>query len=358
MNNKYNLTLWKELTKIIESSKCTLGEKKQLLDCWAKYMSIPQTSSWDEQRIKEDTERIVVALKKNVEITGSAGLEKELTCMVEWNVCTRMELRKLLRKYEKKEENKMDICGHMRQLIDELQDVKCTDDATVDTCKRKFKMYCEKKMMYSYITEVENLRLNIIRDKGEWESKIKRFIGIIETAMEDIQFDNPENKTDRQITNNVTVESDKNLLQKDKKKIFIVHGHDVSLKYNLYGWLYRIGLKPIILHEQANGGVKGVLQKIKENADVACAIILMTADDEGKATGEKDYKKRARQNVIFEAGYFIGKLGENRVIILQDEGIERPSDIEECIYIVADEHDGWREKVRTEFKAMGIACEA
>ena len=355
----YKVTLWKELTQIIESSKCTLGEKKQLLDCWADNLNIPQTSSWSEQRIMEDAERIVVALKKDTEITDSAGLEKELTYLVEWNVCTRTETRKLLQKYNMmKEESKMDVCVSMRQLIEELQDAECTDDATVDTCKRKFNMYCEKKMMYSYITEVENLRLNIIRDKGEWESKIKRFIGIIETAIEDIEFDNSENGEDRQITNNVTVESDKNLLQKDKKKIFIVHGHDVSLKYNLYGWLYRIGLKPIILHEQANGGVKGVLQKIKENADVACAIILMTADDEGKATGEKDYKKRARQNVIFEAGYFIGKLGENRVIILQDEGIERPSDIEECIYIVADEHDGWREKVRTEFKAMGIACEA
>ena len=351
----YKVTLWKELTQIIESSKCTLGEKKQLLDCWADNLNIPQTSSWSEQRIMEDAERIVVALKKDTEITESAGLEKELTYLVEWNVCTRTETRKLLQKYNMmKEESTRDVCVSMRQLIEELQDAECTDEATVDTCRRKFKLYCDKKMKYSYVREVENLGLDIIRNEYEWESKIKRFIGIIETAIEDIEFDNSENGEDRQIVKSVTVESNKNLPQKDNNKIFIVHGHDEGLKYNVCSWLYEIGLEPIILHEQANGGIKGVLQKIKDNSDVACAIILMTADDEGKAVREEQYNKRARQNVVFEAGYFIGKLGEDRVIILQDEGIERPSDIEECIYIVADKHDGWRDKVRKEFKSMGI----
>lgn len=355
MNMTYKATLWKELTKIIGSSKCTLGEKKQLLDCWADNLNIPQTCSWNEQRIMEDADRIIVALKKDTEITGSTGLEKQLTYLVEWNVCTKTEMRKLLQKYNMmKEESKMDVCVSMRQLIEELQDTECTDEATVDICRRKFKLYCDKKMKYSYVTEVEGLGLDIIRNEYEWESKIKRFIGIIETAIEDIEFDNPESGEDIQIVKSVTVKNNKNLPQKDNNKIFIVHGHDEGLKYNVCSWLYELGLEPIILHEQANGGIKGVLQKIKDNSDVACAIILMTADDEGKALKEEQYNKRARQNVVFEAGYFIGKLGEDRVIILQDEGIERPSDIEECIYIVADKHGGWRDKVRKEFKTMGI----
>ena len=220
----YKVTLWKELTQIIESSKCTLGEKKQLLGCWADNLNIPQTSSWSEQRIMEDAERIVVALKKDTEITGSAGLEKELTYLVEWNVCTRTEMRKLLQEYNMmKEESKMDVCVSMRQLIEELQDAECTDEATVDTCRRKFGLYCDKKMKYSYVREVESLGLDIIRNEYEWESKIKRFIGIIETAIEDIEFDNSENGEDRQIVKSVTVESNKNLSQKDNNKIFIVH---------------------------------------------------------------------------------------------------------------------------------------
>ena len=249
---------WRDLTKIIKSSKCTVGEKKQFLDCLAKKLNISQTSSWNEQSIIADTERIVAALKKDTELTGGVKVEKELNYMVEWNICSRAEERELLQKY------------------------------------------------------------NMKKEEG------------------------------------ITVGSNKKLSQKDNKKVFIVHGHDESLKYNVCSWLYELGLEPIILHEQANGGIKGVLQKIKDNSDVACAIILMTADDEGKAVTEANYNKRARQNVVFEAGYFIGKLGEDRVIILQEEGIERPSDIEECIYIVADKYDGWRDKVRKEFKSMGI----
>ena len=47
-----------------------------------------------------------------------------------------------------------------------------------------------------------------------------------------------------------------------KNKIFIVHGHDEALKYQLSNWLREIELEPIILHEQANGGVTSILGKL------------------------------------------------------------------------------------------------
>lgn len=174
--------------------------------------------------------------------------------------------------------------------------------------------------------------------------------GIIKLMIENYEINNmnndiPENSKSYQSLN-----------KKDNKegKIFIVHGHDGELKYNVSNWLHEIGLSPIILHERANGGVTSIIQKIKENSDVDCAIILMTADDEGKAINEPNYKKRARQNVVLEAGYFIGKLGAERVIILRDEEIETPGDLGGCIYIIADRYDGWRDKVKKEFKTMGI----
>lgn len=92
-------------------------------------------------------------------------------------------------------------------------------------------------------------------------------------------------------------------------------------------------LKPIILHEQANSGVKSIINKLETYSDVRCAIILMTADDKGKAKEEKPYKDRARQNVVFEAGYFIEKLEPQNVILLYEEGIEMPGDLGGCVYI-------------------------
>ena len=99
-----------------------------------------------------------------------------------------------------------------------------------------------------------------------------------------------------------------------KNKIFIVHGHDEALKYQLSNWLREIELEPIILHEQANGGVTSILGKLERYSDVDCAIVLFTADDEGYEKGKpKERKLRARQNVVFEAGLFVGRLGAKPV---------------------------------------------
>ena len=149
-------------------------------------------------------------------------------------------------------------------------------------------------------------------------------------------------------------EETKNLSITNNKKIFIVHGHDETLKYNMANWLRSLDLEPIILHLTANMGIKTIIDKIKENSDVRCAIVLMTADDLGKAKNEESLNPRARQNVVFEAGYFLGKLGEEHVILLYDHGLEAPGDLSGCVYIEADPYGGWKEQVRTEFKAMGI----
>lgn len=116
------------------------------------------------------------------------------------------------------------------------------------------------------------------------------------------------------------------------KKVFIVHGRDDSKKYELSGFLYEQGLKPIILHEQVNNG-QTIIEKIEKNSDVGCAIILLTPDDEGKLRdSDLPLKTRARQNVIFEAGYFMGKLGRNRTILLS--GVEETmSDIDGIVYL-------------------------
>ena len=140
----------------------------------------------------------------------------------------------------------------------------------------------------------------------------------------------------------------------DNKKIFIVHGHDGELKFQVSDWLHRVGLSPIILHLQPNSGVVSIIEKIERNADVGCAIILMTADDLGKTKDGTNLSPRARQNVVFEAGYFIGKLGRSRVVMLYDEGLEAPGDLAGCVYIQADEYGGWKESVRNELSEIGI----
>ena len=136
-------------------------------------------------------------------------------------------------------------------------------------------------------------------------------------------------------------ESEMNTTEKiaiNSNSVFIVHGHDEALKYKISNLLRKIGLEPIILHEQTNSCIT-IIEKIeKHGAEAGAAIILFTPDDTGKANKETDYKNRARQNVVFEAGFFIGLLGRERTMIIKsDDSIELPGDLSGVVYSNSNE---------------------
>jgi len=139
--------------------------------------------------------------------------------------------------------------------------------------------------------------------------------------------------------------------------VFIVHGHDVAVRQSVARVIEKLGLKPIILHEQPNNG-KTIIEKFEKHSDVGFAIILMTNDDEGKSKSEIELKNRARQNVILELGYFIGKLGRERVLPLHSEGVELPSDIHGLLYIPIDKADNWKFAIVKELKSVGYKVDA
>jgi len=139
----------------------------------------------------------------------------------------------------------------------------------------------------------------------------------------------------------------------DKSKVFIVHGHDNAAKEAVARFIEKIGLEAIILREQASSG-KTIIEKIEANSNVGFAIVLYTPCDVGASKGEKDQlKPRARQNLIFEHGYLIGKIGRKNVCALVKGDIETPNDISGVVYIKMDEGDGWKLAVAKEMKESG-----
>lgn len=132
-------------------------------------------------------------------------------------------------------------------------------------------------------------------------------------------------------------------------KIFIVHGHNGELKEAVARIIEKLGLEAVILSEQVNKG-RTIIEKFEDYSDVAGAICLLTADDYGRAKNDTVDKTRARQNVILEAGYFLGKLGRDHVVILADNGIEMPSDLSGLVYISAEK---WEFGLAKDLKAMG-----
>jgi len=134
-------------------------------------------------------------------------------------------------------------------------------------------------------------------------------------------------------------------------KVFIVHGHDGEARESVARFLERLGLQAIILHEQANRG-KTVIEKVESNSDVGFAVVLLTPDDEGCTKGGQP-EPRARQNVLLELGYFIGRLGRERVCALKRGHVEIPSDFAGVVWETMDAANGWKLALARELQAAG-----
>lgn len=138
-----------------------------------------------------------------------------------------------------------------------------------------------------------------------------------------------------------------------KTEVFIVHGHDDAAKSKTARYIEKLGLKPIILHEQASGS-KTIIEKIEAYSNVGFGIVLYTPCDIGAKNEENpNLKNRARQNVVFEHGFLIGKIGRENVCALVKGDIETPNDISGVVYVKMDDEDAWHLKVARELRNSG-----
>lgn len=135
-------------------------------------------------------------------------------------------------------------------------------------------------------------------------------------------------------------------------QIFVVHGHH-AIKHEIANFLRSIGLQPILLDERPNKG-RTILEKLEDYSIAAFALVLLTPDDVGAARAETEFRPRARQNVILELGYFLARLGRNRVCAMYVPPVELPSDVHGLLYIEIDNSGGWKYRLLREFKAAGI----
>lgn len=142
---------------------------------------------------------------------------------------------------------------------------------------------------------------------------------------------------------------------RNKRKVFIVHGRDNEAKQEVARFISDLGLEPIILHEQASSGMT-IIEKIERYTnDADFALVLYTPCDEGRCVhdAKENIRSRARQNVVFEHGYLMAKLGRKNVCALVKGDIETPNDISGVVYVTLDGYGGWKNEVVKELKACG-----
>ncbi|MCQ1764715.1 nucleotide-binding protein [Neorhizobium galegae] len=139
----------------------------------------------------------------------------------------------------------------------------------------------------------------------------------------------------------------------EQDKVFIVHGHDSAALHRVARYLGKMKLRELVLNEQANAG-HTVMSKFMELSDgVKFAVVILSADDVGGAKGGSQ-AYRPRQNVVFELGYFLGKLGRQRVAVLKSGDLELPSDFAGVVTIDYDASGAWLLPLVKELKAAGL----
>lgn len=139
-------------------------------------------------------------------------------------------------------------------------------------------------------------------------------------------------------------------------QVFIIHGQNNAARLEAARFLEQLGLEPVILHERPNQG-RTIIEKFEEHSRVGFAVALLTGDDRGGPRSSKTQQARARQNVIFELGYFLGKLGRRRVAALYEDGVEIPSDYAGVVYIPFDPAGGWRVILARELRDAGFTID-
>ena len=138
------------------------------------------------------------------------------------------------------------------------------------------------------------------------------------------------------------------------RNVFIVHGRDEAARESVARVLEKLELQPIILKEKPSGG-RTLIEKVEKYSDVGFAVVLLTPNDIGYLKEESEQtEERARQNVIFELGYFVGKLGRGKVCLLQKGKIDIPSDYSGVGYVEMDFKGAWKIDLAKEFEEAGI----
>lgn len=253
-----------------------------------------------------------------------------------------------------------DIIKRFQELKESTQSLAYDNKTEKDKIKKRLEMLIRNKFgdeshYLKDLLEVEFYYHPLIwfagqdlsrEDRESWDEGKHNWCNLIDTMIEEIQSFPPAIET-TQTSVSGKVFSARN------RKIFVVHGHDDEMVQATARFVKQIGFDPVILREQPNQG-RTIIEKFEDYADVPLAIVLFSPDDLGKAASEDSLKPRPRQNVVFELGFFIGKLGRNKVIVLHKvvENFEMLSDFQGVLF--EPYKDGWEFKIAKEIKAAGF----
>ena len=271
------------------------------------------------------------------------------------------------------------MMGHLRALASDKEyfhTLQREDKATVRSRKTIDQLLSEDiervELFLNNPTDEDSGRDLYIEITGRYDSIIKNFGSGLYQYYEDQHFYDPE-ISGESLLHNMRVLLNKMIsyqavnyppvqrveakkeAKKMSNKVFIVHGHDNEAIQEMARTLEKADFEAIVLREQPDGGLT-IIEKIEQYSDVDFAVVLYTQCDLGRAKGDpvEKEKYRARQNVVFEHGYLIGKLGRNHVCAVVKCDVETPGDISGVVYVPMDEHGAWKMRLARNMQDIGL----
>lgn len=249
----------------------------------------------------------------------------------------------------------MDKVEILKQLKKDFNSLNYKDEEERDRLERRLKMLVSKifEPNSSYLEDLNNIHffpLYFYTEMPEsriveaWNTGKNKTINLIETIIDELTLF---------ATNDISEEKEVLEVMSEYSKVFIVHGHDDGAKNEVARFIEKLGFEAKILHEQVDSGAT-IIEKLEKHTDVGFAIVLYTACDVGGVKSKPDnLKPRARQNVVFEHGLLIGKIGRQNVVALIKGDVEIPNDISGVVYKSMDAGSAWKYSIAREMKNSG-----
>lgn len=250
-------------------------------------------------------------------------------------------------------------------VLDSVDDLGYRDSTVLDAIVRRTKMIITNLFgnTSEYLADLEKIDFYpIIAPSSDdwkresWSSGVSKLRNLLNTMKEEVSLftDVPGSVLEEQgagaARSSATSDS-----------VFIVHGNDAAMKEAAARIVTKLGLRPIILHEQPHKG-RTIIEKFVDYSDVGFAIVLLSPDDKCfQQEGDQEAVRfRARQNVVLELGYFLGLLGRERVVAVyrEAEGFEMPTDYSGVAFVPFDDAGRWQFDIARELKASGYKVDA
>jgi predicted nucleotide-binding protein len=138
-------------------------------------------------------------------------------------------------------------------------------------------------------------------------------------------------------------------------KIFLIHGKDEQMKLDVSRILEALNLEPVILREKLTKR-QNIIENINDYDYVSFAVVLLSPDDLTSTDGKNsdNAKYLGNHNVIFELGYFLGRLGKQNVVALfrKKKGFKIPIDYSGVLWI--EYKLGWYYELINQLKACNF----